>query len=249
MKSIKIIISILVACIFINTSIMSANELDSINFDETCEEPDVRIIDDNKNNVLRLSMMSENEIDTTGEISLTENDFRELKDIIDNLKEYLSENIEIFWKDNNFDEEEKEEVALELAIVIEKIRGIFPDLPDLNIKNLFKHIFSLKIGRVPIISIGYGNVLIPFYTYKTSLGRIFRPIFVKYWFGFSAMLNFNRFLPSGVHNSKLGAHGLITLGFKGLYINLDDAGLDHKDGMILLIGSSMFTPKFSSIRQ
>jgi hypothetical protein len=229
-------------------SILSATEIDSIDLDETCEEPDIIIIEDDTNKELRLSIMSENKIDTTGEITLTENDFQQLIEIINNLKEYLSENIEIFWEDNNFDDYEQEVVALNLAIVIEKIREIFPDSPNINIKDLFKKIFTLKFGRVPIISIGYGNVLIPFYTYKTSLGRIFRPVFIRYWFGFSAMLNFNLFLPRGVHNSKLGAHGLMILGFKGLYINLGDAGLDHKDGMVLLVGSSMFTPRFSSIR-
>jgi hypothetical protein len=247
MKSKKLIISVLVACILINIPILSATNLDSIDMNEACEDSDIKIID-NIGKTLRLSMMSENDIDTTGEITLTENEFRELKNMINDLKDYLSENIEIFWKDNDFDDNEQQEVALNLAIVIEKIREIFPDIPDINIKNLLKNIFHLKFSRVPIISIGYGNVLIPFYTYKTSLGRIFRPVFIKYWFGFSAMLNFNLFLPRGVHNSKLGAHGLMTLGFKGLYINLGDAGLDHKDGMILLVGSSMFSPRFSSIR-
>jgi len=249
MKSIKIIISILVAYLIINMSILSATEIASIDLDKASEEPNIIIDDDdNTNKALRFSLMSESEIDTIGEITLTEHDFQELKNIINNLKEYLSENIELFWNDNNFDDDEQEEVALELSVVIDKIREIFPDIPDINLKDLFKNIFPLKFSRVPIISIGYGNVLIPFYTYKTSLGRIFRPIFVKYWFGFSAMLNFNLFLPRGVHNSKFGAHSLITLGFKGLYINLGDAGLDHKDGIVLLVGSSMFSPRFSSIR-
>lgn len=249
MKSKKLIISVLVAYLIINMSILPATGIDSIDLDGVSEEPDIaNVDDDNTNKALRLSLMSESEIDTTGEITLTEKDFQVLKAIINNLKEYLSENIELFWKDNNFDDDEQEEVALELAVVIEKIREIFPDLPDINLKDLFKNIFPLKFSRVPIISIGYGNVLIPFYTYKTSLGRIFRPVFVRYWFGFSAMLNFNLLLPRGVHNSKLGAHSLITLGFKGLYINLGDAGLDHKDGIVLLVGSSMFSPRFSSIR-
>ena len=249
MKSIKLIISILVAYLIINMSILPATEIDSIDMDGASEEPDIIIVDDDATNkALRFSMMSESEIDTTGEITLTEYDFQELKEMINNLREYLSENIEIFWKDNNFDDDEQEEVALELEVVIEKIREIFPDLSDINLKDLFKNIFPLKFSRVPIISIGYGNALIPFYTYKTSLGRMFRPVFVKYWFGFSAMLNFNLFLSRGAHNSKLGAHSLITLGFKGLYINLGDAGLDHKDGIILLVGSSMFSPIFSTIR-
>jgi hypothetical protein len=248
MKSLKLIISVLVVFIILNMSILSAVEMDSTGLGEDCKEADIVGIDNNTNKVLRLSINSENDVDFSDEITLNENDFLELKEMMNNLEEFLSENIDIFWKDNNFEEEEREEAVLKFALIIEKIRQIFPDLPDINIKNLLKHIFSLKISRVPIISIGYGNVLIRFYNYKTSLGRIFRPVFVKYWFGYSAMLNFNRFLPRGVHNSKLGAHGLLILGFKGFYINIGDAGLDHKDGMILLVGSSIFTPRFSSIR-
>lgn len=249
MKSIKLVISILVALIIVNTSVLSATIVDSPDVEVACEEPDVGIVDENiTNKALRITMMSENEIETTGEITLTESDYQELMEMIDNLKEYLSENIGMFWKDHNFDDDEQEEVAAEIAIVIEKIREIFPDLSDVNPKELFKNIFPLKFFRVPIVSVGYGDVLIPFYAYKTSVGKILRPIFIKYRFGFSAMLHLNLILPRVAYNSKLGAHSLITLGFKGLYINLGDAGLDHENGMVLLVGSSMFIPRLSSSR-
>jgi len=249
MKSIKLVISILVAFIIVNTSVLSVATVDSANVEGALEEPDVEIVDENiTNKALRITMMSENEVETTGEITLTESDFQELREMIDNLKEYLSENIEMFWKDYNFDGDEQEEVAVELAIVIEKIREIFPDLSDINPKELFKSIFPLKFFRVPIVSVGYGNVLIPFYAYKTSVGRILRPIFIKYRFGFSAMLHLNLILPRVAYNSKLGAHSLTTLGFKGLYMNLGDAGLDYKNGIVLLVGSSMFIPRLSSSR-
>ncbi|MCK4347961.1 MAG: hypothetical protein KAW47_05025 [Thermoplasmatales archaeon] len=239
----------MVACVILNMSVLSATIVDSPDVEGACEEPDVGIVDNNTaNKALRITMMSENEIDTTGEIALTESDYQELREMIDNLKEYLSENIEMFWKDYNFDGDEQEEVAVKLAIVIEKIREIFPDLSDINPKDLFKSIFPLKFFRVPIVSVGYGNVLIPFYAYKTSVGRILRPIFINYRFGFSAMLHLNLILPRVAYNSKLGAHSLTTLGFKGLYINLGDAGLDHKNGIVLLVGSSMFVPRLSSSR-
>ena len=194
--------------------------------------------------ILRVLTMSENEIVITEEIvTMSEDDLQDLECTINRLSEYLSENIGTSWRNFGFDVNKQEEITQEIEKALTEMGEILPDLPELNASVLLKSLIPLMLGRVSIISVGYGHAMIPFYTYETSLGILLRPIFIKYWLGFSAILHLNLCPLRAVYGDRLGAHKLTTFGFKGIYINLGDIGLDRANGMVLLIGSSLVAPR------
>jgi len=194
--------------------------------------------------ILRVLTMSENEIVITEEIvTMSEDDLQDLECTINSLSEYLSENIGTSWRNFGFDVNKQEEITQEIEKALTEMGEILPDLPELNASVFLKSLIPLMIGRVSIISVGYGHAMIPFYTYETSLGILLRPIFIKYWLGFSAILHLNLCPLRAVYGDRLGAHKLTTFGFKGIYINLGDIGLDRANGMVLLIGSSLIAPR------
>jgi hypothetical protein len=246
MKLIKLLIPFIVICVIFNSSIFSSAITNISEFEESQNKSFVGDIHENMNSKsFKITMLYNNELDISDEIVIAEDDFQELIDMLNDLKEYLSGNLVLFWKDLKFDDNEQGEVALKLSAIIEKISKIFPSISKINSRDLLKSLFSLNLRKIPILSIGYGNILIPFYSYKTSIGRIFRPIFINYRFGFSAIFRLSSFVSRGAYNSKLGEHSLISCGFKGLFINLGNTGLlNNKNGMILLVGSSIISPLF-----
>ena len=232
----KTLISVMIVGILLSVAILPATGETS---------PDTETVSEGTvDKMLRVMMMSEDGIEITEEIvTMSEDDLQELEGTINSLSDYLSENIEISWRNFGFDANKQEEIAQEIETALTKMREIMPDLPEINASILFKSLIPLMLGRVSIISVGYGHAMIPFYTYETSLGILLRPIFIKYWLGFSAILHLNLCPLRAVYGDRLGTHKLTTFGFKGIYINLGDIGLDHANGLVLLIGSSLIAPR------
>jgi hypothetical protein len=89
--------------------------------------------------------------------------------------------------------------------------------------------------RQPIFSIGYGVSVIPWYFYEMFIGKLFRPVWIAYLFGFTATFRINPF-PPHIPFNRIGLHRLRSVLYNGLYIDFGDLGHDRKIGMVMLIG-------------
>ena len=119
------------------------------------------------------------------------------------------------------------------------------DFPKEEVKNfvlsLIKRLISpVFLFRQPLISIGIGITFIPFYDYESFFGKMIRPVFIQYLFGFSAT---SRLIPFiiGFPTVRFGLHRIRTFLFDGLMINFADLGVNSIVGPQLLIGFGCFT--------
>ena len=111
----------------------------------------------------------------------------------------------------------------------------------LSLINLFHG--PLYIIRQPILSFGLGICWVPFYDYETLIGKMIRPIFIRYLIGFSATARINPFR-LGVPYMNFGLHRAYTFLFRGILINFTDLGINRVVGPQLLIGYGVFTGLF-----
>jgi len=89
--------------------------------------------------------------------------------------------------------------------------------------------------RQPIFSIGFGFSVIPWYFYETFLGKMFRPMWITYFPGFTSTYHINPF-PPRIPYCRLGLHRIRSMLYNGLYIDFSDIGHEKPLGIVLLIG-------------
>ena len=94
--------------------------------------------------------------------------------------------------------------------------------------------------KQPVISVGIGITLIPFYDYETFFGKMLRPIIIQHFVGFSATLRFNPFI-LGFPTVRFLLHRVRTFLFDGLFINVGDLGFNTIIGPQILLGLGCFT--------
>jgi hypothetical protein len=119
------------------------------------------------------------------------------------------------------------------------------DFPDEAIKTFIGSLIEslrgpISIIRQPLLSIGIGFTLVPFYEYETFLGKFLRPVFMRHFIGFSATCRLNPFV-LGFPYWYFGYQRVRTFLFTGLLINFGDLGIDRLIGPQLLIGYGCFT--------
>ena len=119
------------------------------------------------------------------------------------------------------------------------------DFPAEEIKSftasLFEYVFGWRyLFRQPLISIGIGLTLIPFYEYETAIGKFVRPVIMQHILGFSATCKLNPFV-LGFPFYKMGNHRIRTFFFEGLFINIGDLAINRIVGPHVLLGFGMFT--------
>jgi len=119
------------------------------------------------------------------------------------------------------------------------------DFPKEEVKNfvlsLIKRLISpVFLFKQPLISIGIGITFIPFYDFESFFGKMIRPVFIQYLFGFSAT---SRLIPFiiGFPTVRFGLHRIRTFLFDGLMINFADLGVNSIIGPQLLLGFGCFT--------
>jgi hypothetical protein len=155
--------------------------------------------------------VNENSIDG---INISESEWDEIKvsiyEIIYNLKEILGVNFP--WL----------EILTFIDILIKALRGPF------------------FLIRQPLLSIGIGFTLIPFYDYETFIGKMLRPVFMRHFIGFSITARLNPFI-LGFPYWHFGYQRVRTFFFNGLHINCGDLGHDRIIGPQLLLGYGVFT--------
>lgn len=105
------------------------------------------------------------------------------------------------------------------------------------IKRLISPVF---LFRQPLISVGIGFTFIPFYDYESFFGKMIRPVFIQYLFGFSATTRLIPFI-MGFPTIKFGLHRIRTFLFDGLMINFADLGVNSILGPQLLLGFGCLT--------
>jgi hypothetical protein len=115
-----------------------------------------------------------------------------------------------------------EAIKTYLGSIIEALRGPF------------------SIIRQPLLSIGIGFTLVPFYDYETFLGKFLRPVFMRHFIGFSATCRLNPFL-LGFPYWYFGYQRVRTFLFTGLLINFGDLGINRYIGPQLLLGYGCIT--------
>ena len=93
--------------------------------------------------------------------------------------------------------------------------------------NPFLGIFRPK----PVFSAGIGNTWIPHYEYETFLGLMFRPMIIKYQFGFTHVGGFTQC------RLTIGKFFMINTIFSGIFINLGDIGFEQIIGPTMFIGT------------
>jgi len=244
MKAIKNMIYILVVGLLLTMAMIPATGVFSLETEKTSIPLDIKTVSVGETEkALTVMMMSADGIETI-EGTISEDDYRELEATITELSDFLDENMREYWQDFKVDEDEQEEIAQALEATITKIREVMPDLPSINIRELLKKLF--EISKFPyclfdasaIISMGIGRSLIPNYYYETFLGVMLRPIFIRYIFGFTAIMHLNIIPPRLEYCNRLGVHRLTTFGLIGFYMNIGDIGVDMPIGLQLLLGRS-----------
>ena len=245
-KKVKIkkpLISIIVAGLFLTMLALPAISTDTNSANANCTA--ITPVNDEPSKVIRMMMMSVGGVETT-ETVMSEDDYQKIEGITNDLIDYFDENVKTYWKDFKFDADERAAVGQELDAASTAIRDIVPDFPVIDfiklLNKLFETVFPYPFiyGSVPVISVGFGKTIIPFYTYDTFIGAMIRPIFINYILGFSAALNFNKYPMRLEYADRLGAHRFTTFGFMGFYMSIADLGVDIPGGITLLIGKSPF---------
>jgi len=89
--------------------------------------------------------------------------------------------------------------------------------------------------RQPILSVGFGFIVVPFYEYETFIGRMFRPVNIWYLYGCSVSVRPNPFRPF-VPYGKIGLHRVRSMLFQGLLVDFGKLGFERRMGPQLLIG-------------
>ena len=244
MKAMKNMICILVVGLLLTMAMIPATGVFSLETEKTSVPLDTKPLGVGETEkVLTLMMMSTDGIETI-EGTISEEDYHELEVAISELSDFLSENMDEYWQDLNIDEDEQEEIAQELEVTITKIREVMPDFPSINIRELLKKLFTISnfpyciFDASMIISMGIGRSLIPNYYYEMFLGVMLRPIFIRYVFGFTAIMHLNIFPPRLEYCNRLGVHRLTTFGFTGFYMSIRDMGVDLPVGLQLILGRS-----------
>jgi len=244
MKAIKNMICISVVGLLLTMAMIPATGVFSLEAEKTSVPLDIKTVSVGETEkALTVMMMSADGIETI-EGTISEDDCHELEVTITELSDFLNENMGEYWRDFKVDESEQEEIAQALEATITKIGEVMPDLPSINIRELLKKLFN--ISKFPyclfdasmIISMGIGRSLIPNYFYETFLGVMLRPIFIRYIFGFTAIMHLNIIPPRLEYCNRLGAHRLTTFGFIGFYMSIRDLGVDMPVGLQLLLGRS-----------
>lgn len=100
------------------------------------------------------------------------------------------------------------------------------------IGNLFGPFWWL---RQPILSVGFGFIVVPFYDYETFIGRMFRPVNIWYLYGCSISVRPNPFRPL-IPYGKIGLHRVRSMLFQGLLLDFGKLGFERRMGPQLLIG-------------
>jgi len=114
------------------------------------------------------------------------------------------------------------------------------DFPEEEAKKTINSVIGRLFGplwwlRQPILSVGFGFIVVPFYEYETFIGRMFRPVNIWYLYGCSISLRPNPFRPS-VPYGKIGLHRVRSMLFQGLLVDFGKLGFERRMGPQLLIG-------------
>ena len=244
MKAMKNLICVAVIGLLLTMAMIPATGVLSLEAEKTSVSLDIKTASVGETEkALTVMMMSADGIETI-EGTISEDDYHELEVAITELSDFLNENMREYWRDFKVDGSEQEEIAQALESTITKIGDVVPDLPSINIRELLRKLFN--ISKFPycifdasvLISMGIGRSLIPNYYYETFLGVMLRPIFIRYAFGFTAIMHLNLIPPRLEYCNRLGVHRLTTFGFIGFYMSIKDIGVDMPVGLQLILGRS-----------
>ena len=171
------------------------------------------------------------------EFNSSVNDFMDLVDT--KMAENSSKGKEITdseWKD----------IKTRVFDLIDKIKAMVGDgFPDEETKTFIASVINILLHaryllRQPVFSVGIGITWVPFYDYESFLGKMFKPVFIQHFFGFSGTFRLNPFVV-GFPCFKFGLHRIRTFFFEGLLINFGELGVKTIIGPQLLIGFGLFT--------
>jgi len=136
--------------------------------------------------------------------------------------------------------EEWQQIGISVNDFTNSIRALDVNFPNVDTKQLVSDIIDAFFNPLagflppePVISIGSGFTWIPFYGYESFFGMMLRPMFTRYFLGFSKI--------GGLISTytKFGTYSMITIGFTGLFINFGDVGFDRILGPTIYIGKAL----------
>jgi len=196
----------------------------------------------NKQPKITITLKGINDQDQSFEIEVTEEQINEINLAVnDCLDVFNASKEEDSPEGKNITSTEWVEIKISTFKIIDSIKNLVgDDFPEQDVKNYISTIFGSLLRTLwyllhPIVSIGLGISLIPFYDYETFIGKLFRPVFITYFAGFSASIRTNPF-PPPIPYCKIGLHRIRTLFFDGIFINFKDLGIERIIGPQLLIG-------------
>ena len=144
-------------------------------------------------------------------------------------------------------ETEWDQIVTKVETLIDLIASMVGDeFPADDTKHMINSVIYSLLGKShyllqqPLISIGIGVTLVPFYDYETMLGKLIKPVFIHHLIGFSATFKLNPF-KLGFPCLHYGLHRVRTFFFTGLLIDFSDLGYDRIFGPQILIGYGFFT--------
>lgn len=191
---------------------------------------------------LTILLKGVNDEDRSFEIEITEEQINQINLTINNCLDVFNASTEEgSLEGKNITRAEWNEIKISTFEIIDSIKNIVgDDFPDQDVKNYISTIFGSLLRTLwyllhPIVSVGLGVSLIPFYDYETFIGKLLRPVYITYFAGFSASIRTNPF-PPPIPYCKIGLHRIRTLFFDGIFINFRDLGIKRIIGPQLLIG-------------
>ena len=197
---------------------------------------------ENKSKMLSVWMPGITEDNYSSEMEVTPEQLDEFNNTMNNLQCLMEDaSDETSSEGTKITGSEWEDIRIAAYAVIDFFKELIGDeFPDEEAKHFICSVIGQLLSplwylRQPIVSIGIGITWIPFYDYETFLGKMFRPIWIRNFLGFSISLRINPF-PPPITYTKAGDHRVRSMLYTGLLINYGNLGINRLIGPQLLIG-------------
>lgn len=174
------------------------------------------------------------------EANITQQTAQNLNETLNNFKNYANNLFANYWKDGELDDNEKAELKNKIEDLIDKIREVIPNLPEIDVDELLGYLLPSMALLIPMISVGYGKSKIPFYGGEAFFGFMLRPINLYHIIGYTGLVRLWPIPPRIEYTDRLGMHATSVWGFAGIYVDLGDIGIDTRYGTTLLLGAALF---------
>ena len=192
--------------------------------------------------IITVWMPGVTEDDYVAEVEVTQEQLDEINNTIENLYDSM-----MAASDENSPEGEDvtayewQEIRQYAYVVIDLFKELIgDDFPEDDAKRTICSVIGDLLGplwwlRQPIFSVGFGITWVPFYDYETFIGKLLRPVWIRYLIGYSISLRPNPF-PPAIPYGKMGFHRVRSMLYIGLLINFGKLGFERRIGPQLLIG-------------